>query len=278
LWKDESKHINPWRENFLNIEPITDAPLGIADLVERNPTIPVLIATSPVVCGPKQQIPSDYNTDKVHVLGFVFAKAHPLPENVEAFLSNNVDTPVIYMGFGSMPTANPMALIRLAIAVCTALHCRAIVVAGWSCLSSDECASLLKENEKTILVVGSASHTTLFPRMAAIVHHAGIGTTAAALRSGVPQLPCPVMLDQPHNAALVKRLGVAPTTIPFASITAKKMIKGLQMILQDAHGETKVQSRAKEVGRRIAQESDTSLERACNIIETIPLTSWARGS
>ncbi|KAL3760062.1 hypothetical protein ACHAWU_006610 [Discostella pseudostelligera] len=270
LWKDEAKHINPWRENVLNIEPITDAPLGIADLVDRNPTIPVLIATSPVVCGPKQQIPSDYDTDKVHVLGFVFAKAKPLPENVEAFLNINVGTPVIYMGFGSMPTAHPMALIRLAMDVCTALHCRAIIFAGWSCLSSDECQSLLKENEKTILVVGSASHTTLFPRMAAIVHHAGIGTTAAALRSGVPQLPCPVMLDQPHNAAMVKRLGVAPTAIPFASITAKKVIKGLELILNDDKGGKEIRARAKEVGQRIAKESDSSLGQACDIIESIP--------
>jgi sterol 3beta-glucosyltransferase len=278
LWKDESKRINPWRQNVLTLPPITDAPLGIADLVNRNPTIPVLIAASPVVCGPKQQIPSDYDTKKIHLLGFVFAKAQPLPENVEAFLSNtNADKPAIYMGFGSMPTANPMALLRLAIDVCRALQCRAIVVAGWTCLSSDECQSLLKENAQTILVVGSVSHTTLFPRMAAIIHHGGIGTTAAALRSGVPQLPCPVMLDQPHNAAMLKRLGVAPTSVPFASITASKVIKGLELILQnDANGGNLIRARAKEVGQRISKESEISLIKACDVIESISLTSWVK--
>ena len=277
LWKDEEKRINPWRQNALKLPPITDAPLGIADLIDRNPTIPVLIASSPMACGPKQQIPSDYDTNKIHLLGFVFAKAQPLPENVEAFLNANVDTPVIYMGFGSMPTAKPMALLRLAIDVCSTLRCRAIVVAGWSILSSsEECQILLKENAQSLLVVGSVSHTTLFPRMAAIVHHGGIGTTAVALCSGVPQLPCPVMLDQPHNAVMLKRLGVAPTSIPFASITAKKVAKGLELILNDAKGGNMIQARAKEVGQVITKESETSLNQACDLIETMTLTSWGK--
>ena len=263
--------------NVLQLEPIVNTPSGILGLIEQNPMIPVLLASSPIVFS-NQQIPDDYDTTKILTLGFVFAKAQPLPENVEAFLSTNVDSPVMYMGFGSMPTGNPMALIHLAIKVCTSLECRAIVVAGWSCLSSDECQSLLKENEKTILVVPSISHTALFPRMAAIVHHAGIGTTAAALRSGVPQLPCPLAFDQPQNAAMVKRLGVAPTTIPFASITADKLIKGLELILQDAKSERTIQSRAKEAGRHIVGESEKCSECTCDLIDNLPSTSWAKGS
>jgi len=43
--------------------------------------------------------------------------------------------------------------------------------------------------------------------MPAVVHHCGVGTMAAALRAGIPQLPVLVMLDQPHNASLlVKRM------------------------------------------------------------------------
>jgi UDP:flavonoid glycosyltransferase YjiC (YdhE family) len=274
IWKDESKYINPWRMNVLQLKPI-NTPLGILNLIEQNQTILVLLASSPIVF-PKQQIPDDYDTTKNLTLGFVFAKAQPLPENVEEFLNINVDTPVVYMGFGSMPTGNPMALIYVAIEVCTALNCRAVVVAGWSCLSSDECQTLLKAYAQSILVVTSVSHTALFPRMAAIVHHAGIGTTAAALRSGVPQLPCPVAFDQPSNAAMVKRLGVAPTAIPFASITADKLIKGLELILQDANGEKKIQSCAKEVGRRIVGESEKCLECTCDLIENLPSTSWVK--
>ncbi len=48
----------------------------------------------------------------------------------------------------------------------------------------------------------------LLRRVAAIVHHGGIGTTAQALSAGVPQLPVPMSFDQPDNAYRVERLGV----------------------------------------------------------------------
>lgn len=48
----------------------------------------------------------------------------------------------------------------------------------------------------------------LLPLCACFVHHGGIGTVAAALESGCPQLVLPLAWDQPDNAARVERLGV----------------------------------------------------------------------
>ena len=53
-----------------------------------------------------------------------------------------------------------------------------------------------------------APFSELLPRCSALVHHGGIGTTAQALRAGVPQLIMPMAHDQPDNASHVKRLGV----------------------------------------------------------------------
>src|SRR5262249_52129390 len=47
----------------------------------------------------------------------------------------------------------------------------------------------------------------VFPRVAAVVHHGGIGTTAQGLAAGVPQLIMPLGYDQLDNAARVARLG-----------------------------------------------------------------------
>jgi rhamnosyltransferase subunit B len=47
----------------------------------------------------------------------------------------------------------------------------------------------------------------LLPLCAAVVHHGGIGTTAAALEAGCPQLILPLAWDQPDNAARVTALG-----------------------------------------------------------------------
>lgn len=54
----------------------------------------------------------------------------------------------------------------------------------------------------------------LFPRAALVTHHGGIGTTAQALRAGVPHLVTPFNFDQPDNARILKRLGVAEVLPP----------------------------------------------------------------
>src|SRR5206468_2618186 len=47
----------------------------------------------------------------------------------------------------------------------------------------------------------------VLPRVAALVHHGGIGTTAEALRAATPQLVAPLAHDQFDNAARVTALG-----------------------------------------------------------------------
>jgi UDP:flavonoid glycosyltransferase YjiC (YdhE family) len=47
----------------------------------------------------------------------------------------------------------------------------------------------------------------LLPLCGAVVHHGGVGTTAAALEAGCPQLVLPLAWDQPDNAARVVKLG-----------------------------------------------------------------------
>ncbi len=48
---------------------------------------------------------------------------------------------------------------------------------------------------------------SLFPKCRAVVHHAGIGTTAKAFHAGIPQLAIPLAHDQFDNAARIERLG-----------------------------------------------------------------------
>ena len=54
-----------------------------------------------------------------------------------------------------------------------------------------------------ILTIDDVPHAWLFPQMAAIVHHGGAGTAAAALRAGVPSVPVAGIIDQPfwHTAS-----------------------------------------------------------------------------
>ncbi|MFZ6026821.1 MAG: glycosyltransferase [Chloroflexota bacterium] len=60
----------------------------------------------------------------------------------------------------------------------------------------------------TVYSAGSMPHDWLFDQVAAVIHHGGFGTTAAGLRSGVPNIVIPlVMLVQNQERYLVSMLG-----------------------------------------------------------------------
>jgi UDP:flavonoid glycosyltransferase YjiC (YdhE family) len=90
---------------------------------------------------------------------------------------------------------------------------------------------------------------------------------AAALRSGVPQVPCPVMLDQPHNAQVVVRLGCAAGILPFGKLNARALSQLITTALAaDATG-NKIRRCAQLCGEQVRRESATSLDEYSNIIE-----------
>jgi UDP:flavonoid glycosyltransferase YjiC (YdhE family) len=76
-------------------------------------------------------------------------------------------------------------------------------------------------------------YSQVFPRAAAIVHQAGIGTLSYALRSGRPQLLTPVAFDQPDNAARAAGLGVG-RVLPFQGAHDHvRLARNLRVMLDD---------------------------------------------
>ncbi len=67
---------------------------------------------------------------------------------------------------------------------------------------------------KNMIHIDYAPFSTLLPRLAAFVHHGGIGSTSQALRAGIPQLIRPAAYDQFDNSARAVRLGVAQEVLP----------------------------------------------------------------
>ena len=101
-----------------------------------------------------------------------------------------------------------------------------------------------------VLLADYAPYSELFPRAAAVVHQGGIGTTAQALRAGVPALVVPFAHDQPDNAARVRRLGVA-RVLPRPRYRANRVAAELGALLD---GETYARP-ARELGARIRSEN-----------------------
>lgn len=147
----------------------------------------------------------------------------------------------VFVGFGSMAPSQGERLGDVLAAATRRAGVRAVVQAGWAGLapSGDD-----------ILAVGDVPHDWLFPRTAAVVHHAGAGTTGAGLRAGVPAVPVPVLLDQPFWADRLHRLGVAPRPLPLPDLTADTLADALRSCVNNPA----YRNRAAELGRRIRAE------------------------
>src|SRR5262249_17818706 len=73
----------------------------------------------------------------------------------------------------------------------------------------------------------------LFPRVAAVVHHGGAGTTAAAARAGVPQVITPLFGDQFYWAGRIVDLELGATTSS-STMTEESLTHALREALDPA--------------------------------------------
>ncbi|CAN5126861.1 glycosyltransferase [soil metagenome] len=162
----------------------------------------------------------------MHLTGFVQydqADTKPISAELDAFL--NSGEPPVVISFGSaMQTGTPY--FAAAVEACNVLGKRGLILAR-------DGEQIPKSLPKSILHVPYAPFSHVFPRACAVVHHGGVGTSAQAMKAGVPQLVMPLAFDQFDNAERLKKLGVA-RSVPASKFTAKTATKALQTLLTDA--------------------------------------------
>jgi sterol 3beta-glucosyltransferase len=229
--------IDRWRRDVLALPPRRGRhdPL----LSPGGLPVPVLHAFSAHVV-PR---PADWPATAA-VIGYWLLRSAPgwspprrLAEFVEA------GQPVVYLGFGSMPDLDPG---RLAAAVMTAADqtgVRAVVASP-----SPALRRLLPAGR--FLVIRQAPHDWLFPRVQAIVHHGGAGTTGAAVTAGRPQVIWPFGVDQHFWARRMARLGVAPPALPVRALTGRTLAAALDRAL----GDQRLADEAAGLGRLVRAE------------------------
>lgn len=84
----------------------------------------------------------------------------------------------MFVGFGSRNPADAARLTEIVAAARRQAGVRMVVQAGWASLGAG------LQDDEDMIVIGDTPHDWLFPKMSAVVHHAGTGTTAAGLRAG----------------------------------------------------------------------------------------------
>jgi UDP:flavonoid glycosyltransferase YjiC (YdhE family) len=133
---------------------------------------------------------------------------------------------------------------------------RAIILAGWGGLAATDAPD-------SVFMLDGAPFSWLFPRVAAVVHHGGAGTTAAGLRAGVPSVVIPFFGDQPYWGQRVADLGVGPAPIPRQKLTAERLAQAITA----AVGDPAMQQRAAELGARIRAED--GIARAVAVVQQL---------
>jgi len=210
---------------------------------------PTLYAYSPLVVPRPPDWPSS-----IAVTGFWFLEAPAAwapPPALRDFLA--AGEPPVYIGFGSMNSRDPERTTELVLRALDLSGRRGLLLTGWGGLAAGLAAA-------NIHVVDSAPHDWLFPRMGAVVHHGGSGTTAAGLRAGVPSVVVPFFADQPFWAARVAGLGAGPAPLPRRALTADRLARALEAAAAPA-----VVRRAAHVGAAIRAEDGVG--RAVALIE-----------
>jgi UDP:flavonoid glycosyltransferase YjiC (YdhE family) len=240
MWQAFRSADNRARQERLGIE--RSAFWGPFSLFQES-KLPVLYGYSRHVI----PIPSDWDGSNI-VTGYWFlepAVGWQPSLGLRKFLESG--PPPVYIGFGSMVNQDPEETARMVIAALDRSGQRGIIGSGWSGIQEEHLPDFVH-------VVGSVPHTWLFPRMAAVVHHGGVGTTAAGLRAGVPSIITPFFGDQPYWGHRIFELGVGPKPITKKQLDTDKLSSAIAIAISDKV----IKEKAADLGYRIRNEDGVS--------------------
>jgi rhamnosyltransferase subunit B len=179
--------------------------------------------------------------------------ATPLPDDLDAFLDSG-SPPVAFTPGSANVHGRPF--FEAAVEACARLGRRGLLLTR----HPEQIPEGLPDGVRH---VAYAPFGLLLPRVAALVHHGGIGTSAQGMVSGVPQLVMPLGYDQYDNAARMGRLGVARMLLP-------KRFRGpaVATALGELLGSPEVARNCRAVASRFA-EDPRPMESASDAIEAL---------
>lgn len=202
--------------------------------------------------------PADWS-DHQQVTGYWFLDSTDRYQPDEALLDFLSDgPPPVYIGFGSMIDHERHELTRIVLEALNAINHRGVLLGGWGILGSGTLPA-------SVLRVDAVPHDWLFPRMAAVVHHGGAGTTSSGLRAGVPGVVVPSFGDQFFWGSQLQKLGVAAKPIPRKKLTVDKLASAILQVVNNQN----IKARAIELSQKI--NSEKGVEVAIKAIESFAL-------
>ena len=204
--------------------------------------------------------PADWGPE-IDVVGYVFlelASSFKPPQALTDFLE--AGEPPVYIGFGSIVVDDPDKFTTLIFEAVKRAGIRALVSKGWGGLGDEG------NTPDNVYMLENTPHDWLFPRVSAVVHHGGAGSTAIGLKCGKPTLIVPFFGDQPFWGAMVAKAGAGSEPIPYKYLTADKLAAGITQCLTP-----EAQMHAAEIARNIAEEGNGAKNAVKSFHRSLPL-------
>ncbi|WP_435011750.1 glycosyltransferase [Tundrisphaera lichenicola] len=229
--------VTRWRREVLGLGR---RPLFADELTRPDgQPMPILLGFSPSVVPRPPDWPANVEVTGYWILDEE-ADWEP-PSGLREFL--DAGPPPVFVGFGSMAGRDPARTTRIVLEALNRAGQRGVIATGWGGLGPDDAPA-------DVFVVDSVPYDWLFPRVAAVVHHGGAGTTAAGLRAGRPSILCPFVADQPFWGRRVASLGAGPPPIPQSRLNAIDLAAAIRVAITD----DRIRERAANLGDQLRGE------------------------
>jgi len=228
------RQLNAWRTGQLGLAPIT-----WRRHLRALRRLPHLFGYSPLVL-PR---PADWPA-WASVPGYWFLDEegrYELPDALAAFLA--AGPPPMAIGFSSQVSGDAATMTRTVVDAVARAGERAVIVTGFGGLGGGACPP-------NVLPVATVPYDWLLPRVHAMVHQGGAGSTGAAVRAGRPQLAVPFGFDQGLWGQRIHELGIGPAPIPANTLTVDNLAAALVELRTNAS----MAGRAAALGRAVGAE------------------------
>lgn len=206
--------------------------------------------------------PKDWGPE-IDIAGFVFldlASSFEPPDDLRKFLDSG--KPPVYIGFGSIVVDDPDEFTKLIFKAVELAGVRALVSKGWGGFGSNSSAP------DNIFMLENTPHDWLFPKVSAVVHHGGAGTTAIGLKCAKPTMIVPFFGDQPFWGAMVSKAKAgAHDCIPYKLLTAERLADGIKQCLTD-----EAKQNVQKIADSIDKEGDGALNAVRSFHRSLPLS------
>jgi UDP:flavonoid glycosyltransferase YjiC (YdhE family) len=168
----------------------------------------------------------DYWPSNVKVLGYHERNQtpnwHP-SEELEQFIANH--SKILFVTFGSMTNPEPEAKTRIILEVLKKNKIPAIINVAAGGLVVPE-----KYDSSLFHFVAQIPYEWVLPKMYAILHHGGSGTTHLAVKYGCASMIIPHIMDQHIWNDLNVKLGVGPKGVPVNKLSVPKLTPLIQQL------------------------------------------------